>query len=97
MPEGAGGRGTKCAENRLTLAHSPDPIVAMLDEVGQKLFCGLAEQSCTMESSAEMVHLAADHTILYALSSITMWGARHRSAFPGMASFLSYSSLRHPC
>ena len=35
----------------------------MLDEVRNKLPCGLAEQWRTTELSAEMMHLAVDYTI----------------------------------
>ena len=75
MREGAGGCGTKGAENRLTLSHGPDAIVTHAE-------CGWLEAVLWPCSDC-----GSRHTWHWTLSSVPMWGARRRPAYPGMASF----------
>ena len=51
----------------------PHSAVAMMDEICQKLPGGLAEQWCTMESSARTMHL----TVNYAIFTLGTWLCRN--------------------
>ena len=66
VAEGAASRSMKGAENRLTLSHTL--IVAMMDEVGEKIPCGLAKQWCTTHLPAKMMHLTV-HYAIFALGA----------------------------